>query len=96
MYVQFSHKTLHLLYLRFNGLGYCCGYIYKITGPRLGDIKTKPLGMDKGIECSSVANIHCHVAVTFHFYHHICGKRHFKVQQITEFVFSQQISGSYL
>lgn len=77
MYVQFSHILLQQLYLRFYSVGYCCGYIYKITGPRLGYIKTKSLGIDKGVECSSVANVHCHITITFHFYCQICGKWHF-------------------
>lgn len=68
------YTLLQLTYLRFDSIGYCCGYIYKITCPRLGHIETKPLGIYKSIECSSIADVHCHITVTFHFDHHICGK----------------------
>lgn len=65
--LQFAQPS----YLRFDSVGNCCGYIYEISSPRFGHVKAKPLGIYKGIECSSIADVNCHITITFQFYYYI-------------------------
>ena len=75
--LHWFNTSYELFYLRFDSIRHRRGCVHQIPSPGLCHIEAEPLGIYKGVEGSSVADVDRHVTKTFHCHCHICGKSNF-------------------